>query len=73
MKIVDKNSDANGDGTAYKADLSADQINAVNHIRARKLMRTEDTINHDSFEVDVIGGFAPNLVVGSLGLKPVRA
>ncbi|CAN8103580.1 unnamed protein product [Discula destructiva] len=71
LKTIEQNKDLAGDGTEYKADLSDEQINAVNHIRARKLMRTDDTLNNDSFQVDIIGGYAPNMVVGSLGLKPV--
>jgi len=71
LKTIEQNKDLALDGTEYKVDFSIEQINAVNHIRARKLMRTEDTLNNDSFQVDVIDGYAPNLVVGSLGLKSV--
>ncbi|RAK73255.1 NAD(P)/FAD-dependent oxidoreductase [Aspergillus fijiensis CBS 313.89] len=34
----------------------------------RKLLRTEDTLNMDSFSTDVINGFVPNLKQGNLGL-----
>ncbi|KAF7554693.1 hypothetical protein G7Z17_g2692 [Cylindrodendrum hubeiense] len=58
-------------GTSYQADLSNGQRNAVNHIRARKMMRTEDTMNIDSFGSDAIAGFVPHLKRGSLGLMKV--
>ena len=57
------------DGTAYNPDLSPDQIRAVNHIRARKLMKTEDTIHMNNFGLDSILGLVPNVVTGNLTLK----
>ncbi|RAL12971.1 NAD(P)/FAD-dependent oxidoreductase [Aspergillus homomorphus CBS 101889] len=35
---------------------------------ARKLLRTEDSLNIDSFSTDEINGFVPNLEQGNLGL-----
>ncbi|PSR83576.1 hypothetical protein BD289DRAFT_410629 [Coniella lustricola] len=58
-------------GNSYQADLSDEQKKAVDHIRARSLMRTEDTINIDSFGADDISGYVPVLVRGSLGLRKV--
>ncbi|KAH6896730.1 hypothetical protein B0T10DRAFT_163008 [Thelonectria olida] len=62
---------ADPNGTGFHADLSADQVNAVNHIRARKMMRTEDTFNIDSFGSDAIAGYVPHLQRGMLSLKSV--
>ncbi|KAK8054752.1 hypothetical protein PG994_009819 [Apiospora phragmitis] len=52
------------------AGLTQDQIDALDHVRARKMMRTEDTMNIDSFGTDAIGNLVPRLVRGSLGLRP---
>ncbi|PON24531.1 hypothetical protein TGAM01_v206461 [Trichoderma gamsii] len=57
--------------TAYQVDLSPQQRTVVDHIRARQMMRTEDTMNINSFGTDAINGFIPNLKKGGLGL--VRA
>ncbi|KAK4200409.1 tryptophan 2-halogenase, partial [Triangularia verruculosa] len=57
------------DGVGYHPDLSPEQLRAVKHIRARRMMRTEDTMNLDSFGSDAIGCLVPNMVRGSLGLK----
>ncbi|KAI9152368.1 Flavine halogenase ascD [Paramyrothecium foliicola] len=59
-----------GDGTIYNPDLSLEQQRAVKHIRARKMMRTEDTMNIDSFSSEAIGGLIPHLQRGNLGLTP---
>ncbi|KAK4112268.1 FAD/NAD(P)-binding domain-containing protein [Canariomyces notabilis] len=56
-------------GTGYNPDLSPEQERAVKHIRARKMMRTEDTINMNSFGTDAIAGYVPIVVRGALGLK----
>ncbi|ETS03176.1 non-heme halogenase [Trichoderma reesei RUT C-30] len=54
--------------TAYQVDLSPDQRTVVDHIRARQMMRTEDTMNISSFGTDSINGFVPKLKTGDLGL-----
>lgn len=59
--------------TAYQVDLSPQQRTVVDHIRARQMMRTEDTMNINSFGTDAISGFIPNLKRGDLGLLPVAA
>lgn len=51
--------------------LSSEERRVLAHIRARRMMRTEDTINIDSFGADVIEGLVPRLRRGSLGLKRV--
>jgi flavine halogenase len=55
-------------GTGYNPDLSQEQLRAVKHIRARQMMRTEDTMHNENFGTDAIGGYRPNLKRGSLGL-----
>ncbi|KAH8900523.1 FAD/NAD(P)-binding domain-containing protein [Thozetella sp. PMI_491] len=60
---------SNPDVTSYFTDLSPEQTNAVQHIRARKMLRTADNITNASFEIDAIDGYVPNLKRGSLGLK----
>ncbi|KXX82805.1 Tryptophan 2-halogenase [Madurella mycetomatis] len=67
-KAVGKDKDVYN-GTDYHPDLSPEQLKSVNHIRARKMMRTEDTMNMDSFGTDVIAGYVPRLVRGGLGLR----
>jgi len=71
-KVMDAVKDA-VEGTGYHPDLSPEQLRAVKHIRARKMMRTEDTMNMNSFGTDAIGGLVPNLVKGALGLKKQEA
>ncbi|KAK5991522.1 Flavin-dependent halogenase ascD [Cladobotryum mycophilum] len=61
------------DVTAYHADLSPEQRHAVNHIRARQMMRTEDTMHLENFTTDVIDGLVPHLERGALGLKKKEA
>lgn len=56
------------DGSGFHPDLSPEQLRAVKHIRARQMMRTEDTMNMNSFGTDAIGGLVPNLARGNLGL-----
>lgn len=52
----------------YQVDLSPQQRVVVDHIRARQMMRTEDTMNISSFGTDAINGFVPKLKRGDLGL-----
>ncbi|KAI6781324.1 Flavine halogenase ascD [Emericellopsis cladophorae] len=68
-KAMDAMKEAIDNGTGYHPDLSPEQLKAVKHIRARRMMRTEDTINMNSFGTDAVNGFVPNLVRGQLGLK----
>lgn len=52
----------------FQVDLSPEEEKVVGHIRARQMMRTEDTINIASFGTDSINGMVPSLQRGSLGL-----
>jgi hypothetical protein len=51
-----------------QAYLSADEMNILNSVRAREMVRSEDTVNIDTFASDIIDGRALNMVQGSLGL-----
>lgn len=51
-----------------EAALSADELRILTTIRARQMIRSEDTMNIDSFSADVIDGMAANLQRGDLGL-----
>lgn len=48
--------------------LSPEQMRIMHSIRARQMLRSEDTINIDNFGSDVIDGLTVNLKVGQLGL-----
>lgn len=41
----------------------------MNYIRARQLMRTEDTMHMEHFSTDVIDGLAPVVERGALTLR----
>ncbi|KAH8110866.1 FAD/NAD-binding domain-containing protein [Phellopilus nigrolimitatus] len=56
---------------ARDARLTAEEQRVLDHINARKMMRTEDTMGMGSFGTDAIGGLAPRLERGSLGLAPL--
>lgn len=53
--------------------LNEDELAILRTIRARQMMRTEDSMNIDSFSQDVIDGFVPRLIRGELGLKKVMS
>ncbi len=55
-------------GVDLEASLSADELRILNTIRARQMIRSEDTINIDNFNTDTIDGMVPNLKRGALGL-----
>jgi flavine halogenase len=57
----------------FQADLSPEQERVVNHIRARQMMRTKDSMGIGSFATDEIDGLVPNLQKGALGLIKVAA
>ncbi|KAJ5144351.1 hypothetical protein N7476_004836 [Penicillium atrosanguineum] len=48
--------------------MSSEEIRIMNSIRARQMLRSEDTINIDTFSTDTIGGLTANLERGKLGL-----
>ncbi|KAK7994017.1 hypothetical protein PG989_007398 [Apiospora arundinis] len=64
------NSSGDNGASVDKSNLTQDQIDALDHVRARKMMRTEDTVNIDSFGTDAFGNLVPRLARGSLGLRP---
>ena len=70
-KAVETLDSARNEDDIRKAGLTPDQIDALNHVRARRMMRTEDSMNIDSFGTDAIAGRVPRLLRGSLGLSPV--
>lgn len=48
--------------------LSEDELKILRTIRARQMMRTEDTMSIDNFSSDNINGYTPFLKTGSLTL-----
>ncbi|KAJ5098538.1 hypothetical protein N7532_005539 [Penicillium argentinense] len=67
-RIGSSSVDKAGKMQAFQPDLSAEEQQTVKHIRARQMMRTEDTMNLETFGTDAIDGLLPNLKRGSLGL-----
>ena len=58
-------------GTDSKEDLeklTEDEVNILTNIRAKQMLRMEDSVNLKHFGSDAINGLAPNLVTGKLGL-----
>ncbi|KAL6713243.1 hypothetical protein ACLMJK_009364 [Lecanora helva] len=53
--------------------LSPDEMSILNTIRARQMLRREDTLSIDSFSNSAINGFMPIVKRGSLGLQKVAA
>ena len=51
--------------------LSPDELRILNTIRARQMLRREDTLSIDSFSNDPINGWVPLVQRGSLGLQKV--
>ena len=51
--------------------LSPDEMRILNTIRARQMLRREDTLNIDNFSNDPINGWLPIVQRGSLGLQKV--
>jgi hypothetical protein len=54
----------------FHANLTTEEESIAKRIRARKMMRMEDSLGIDNFRTDVIDGLAPFLKRGSLGLVP---
>ncbi len=48
--------------------LSPDELKILNTIRARQMLRREDTLSIDNFSNDAIHGYSPVVMRGSLGL-----
>ena len=53
--------------------LSPDELRILNTIRARQMLRREDTLSINSFSNDAINGLVPVVKTGSLGLQRVGA
>lgn len=54
-----------------EANLTEDETRILNTIRARQMLRSEDTMNIENLAADIIDGRRINLVRGQLGLvKP---
>lgn len=51
-----------------KRDLTDEEVKVMNYIRARQLLRTEDTMHLEHFSTDVIDGLAPVVERGRLTL-----
>ncbi|KAK3378643.1 hypothetical protein B0T24DRAFT_520866 [Lasiosphaeria ovina] len=49
--------------------LDQDELHILRTIRARQMLRAEDSMNIDNFSADAINGFVPRLARGSLGLS----
>ena len=49
--------------------LSPEELKILNTIRARQMLRREDTLSIDNFTNDAINGYVPQLVRGSLSLQ----
>ena len=73
-KVLDKVAAMNGVtsmGEDNKQDLeklTEDEVKILTNIRAKQMLRMEDTVNLKHFGSDAIDGLAPNLVTGKLGL-----
>jgi len=53
---------------AYQNNFTAEELRAIEHIRARNAMGTQRTFDLDNFGTDVINGMRLNLQRGTLGL-----
>ena len=76
QKVLEKVAAINGASSTVPDDkasiekLSEDELKILNHIRAKQMLRFEDTLNLNHFGSDAIDGLAPNLKRGSLSLVP---
>lgn len=61
------------DEKANLEKLSEDELKILNHIRAKQMLRFEDTLNLNHYGADAIDGFVPNLKTGKLSLVPQGA
>lgn len=53
--------------------LSPDEVKILNTIRARQMLRVQDTMSIKSFTTDTINGLSPLVQRGSLGLRKAGA
>ncbi|PLB45829.1 FAD/NAD(P)-binding domain-containing protein [Aspergillus steynii IBT 23096] len=54
---------------ALQKSLSPEELETLNGIRSRQMIRMEDVLRIDNFGHDVIDGMKPNLKRGALGLR----
>jgi len=52
-----------------KNTLSPEELDIMNTIRGRRMIRAEDSLNIDNYRLDSINGMAPNLERGNLTLR----
>lgn len=71
-KVATITSDNKGviDEKANLEKLTEDELKILNHIRAKQMLRFEDTLNLNHYGADAIDGLVPNLKTGKLGLVP---
>lgn len=55
--------------TVNQDSLTEDELRVLKTIRARQMLRTEDTLNLDNWSSEVINGYSPNVRRGALGLN----
>lgn len=67
LGLNDETLDAKTKGE-LEASMSPEEVHIMHQIRARQMIRTEDTVNIDTFSFDTIEGLTVNLQRGSLGL-----
>lgn len=58
------------DEKANLENLTEDELKILNHIRAKQMLRFEDTLNLNHYGADAIDGLVPNLKTGKLSLVP---
>lgn len=74
QKVLDKVAAINGtasinpDAKEELEKFTEDELKILNHIRAKQMLRMEDTFSLNHFGSDAIDGLAPNLRRGTLGL-----
>lgn len=68
LQELNGNSDIPIEATEDIEKFSEDELRILKHIRARQMLRMEDTFNLNHFSEDAIEGYAPNIKRGSLGL-----
>ena len=54
---------------AMKSNLSEEEKRVLDYVRARQLLRTEDSMHIENFSTDVIDGLAPYVHRGHLTLR----
>lgn len=68
LKSIKNDSSTDKDTKDDLARLTEDELRVLNNIRAKQMLRMEDSFNIDSFGQTAIDGYVPNLTRGKLGL-----